>query len=208
MAYTYTWSNAVPLGSANANTADDAIRQLRAEIEERMDTICAAGSLWSTSSPTQDIALDFSSVGAQSSVHIYFHHTILRPTADEDDVYVSGPYTRSDNDTAGVLFGGLRLPVGCTLTDFHVIVDRLSASSAEFDLRRTTFDGSVTDSSIATKSVTTSGVSVEQIYGPAGTHEIADDYSYYIKCWPGAASQIRIYGFRATVDVTDLGDYL
>jgi hypothetical protein len=39
MAFTNPWSNIIPAGSDPANTADDEIRQLRLDIDERMDTI-------------------------------------------------------------------------------------------------------------------------------------------------------------------------
>lgn len=41
MAFTNPWSNIIPAGSDPANTADDEIRQLRLDIDERMDTIVA-----------------------------------------------------------------------------------------------------------------------------------------------------------------------
>lgn len=39
MAFTNVWSNIIPAGSDPANTADDEIRQLRLDIDERMDSI-------------------------------------------------------------------------------------------------------------------------------------------------------------------------
>ncbi len=39
MAFTNPWSNIIPAGSDPANTADDEIRQLRLDVDERMDTI-------------------------------------------------------------------------------------------------------------------------------------------------------------------------
>lgn len=39
MPFTNPWSNIIPAGSDPANTADDELRQLRLDIDERMDTI-------------------------------------------------------------------------------------------------------------------------------------------------------------------------
>jgi hypothetical protein len=39
MAFTNAWSNTTPAGSAAANTIDDAIQQLRLDVDERMDKI-------------------------------------------------------------------------------------------------------------------------------------------------------------------------
>jgi hypothetical protein len=39
MAFSNAWSNVIPAGSDPANTADDELRQLRLDIDERMDTI-------------------------------------------------------------------------------------------------------------------------------------------------------------------------
>jgi len=39
MAFSNVWSNVIPAGSDPANTADDEIRQLRLDIDERMDTV-------------------------------------------------------------------------------------------------------------------------------------------------------------------------
>ena len=41
MAYTNAWSNIVPAGSDALNTADDQIRRLRLDVQERMDDIVA-----------------------------------------------------------------------------------------------------------------------------------------------------------------------
>jgi len=47
MGYSRAWSNVTPLGSAPANTIDDEIRNLRQDVQERMDTILGAGK-WAT----------------------------------------------------------------------------------------------------------------------------------------------------------------
>ncbi len=39
MAHTNVWSNVIPAGSDALNTADDQIRQLRLDIQERMDEV-------------------------------------------------------------------------------------------------------------------------------------------------------------------------
>jgi len=39
MAHSNAWSNVIPAGGDAANTADDAIRQLRLDIQERMDEV-------------------------------------------------------------------------------------------------------------------------------------------------------------------------
>lgn len=44
MAFSNPWSNIIPAGSDPANTADDEIRQLRLDIDERMDQIVGAWS--------------------------------------------------------------------------------------------------------------------------------------------------------------------
>ncbi len=41
MAYTNAWSNIVPAGSDALNTADDQIRRLRLDVQERMDDVVA-----------------------------------------------------------------------------------------------------------------------------------------------------------------------
>lgn len=43
MAYTRSWSEADPLGTVQATTIDDEIRNLKVDIRERMDTLLGAG---------------------------------------------------------------------------------------------------------------------------------------------------------------------
>ena len=53
MAYSRAWSNITPTGSALANTIDDEVRNLRQDIQERMDTLLGAGK-WATD-PVADL---------------------------------------------------------------------------------------------------------------------------------------------------------
>lgn len=46
MGYLHSWDANQPLGTANSGTIDDIIRELKATIEERMDTILATGGKW------------------------------------------------------------------------------------------------------------------------------------------------------------------
>lgn len=197
MAYTNSWSNTVPAGSAAANTIDDAIKQLRLDIQERMDALVDD---W-TADP---VVL---TTTADQTVTRFYHHSILRPVNDEDDVDVEQLYTESDNDTAAHLRGHIALPVGCVLTDFDVVIDIQSATSGVVKLYYEGFTSSPGITQVGSLTETVSGVRVSAVVD-GGSHTVETARMYFVECVPGSAHNIRIYGFRATFTVADLGDYL
>ena len=75
MAHTNEWSNIVPAGSDALNTADDQIRRLRLDIQERMDEVVDD---W-TADPVVPLKLDVSRIsGTPDCARV---HTNANPTA-------------------------------------------------------------------------------------------------------------------------------
>jgi len=211
MAYTYTWTTAIPAGSADPGTIDDQIRRLRAEIEERMDTITAADSKWSTSSPSQDIGLELGATSALTGVEVYFGHEILQPHTDDDDVEYNELYFRMDNNDTWTYQGHLALPVGSTLTGFEAIVDLQGTTSIDIALKYRTFTVAPSVSQISSVNVTAAGIQREDVYGPGESpgHEVQINRMYYVLLTKnGGIGYPRVYGFKATINVTDLSDYI
>ena len=85
MAYTNTWSATIPLGSVNANLADDHIRQTRLDIQDRMQGPAdnsVVGVIGDWSNGTEIVVPRYFSHGEQSGTlnldfRLYNAHRIL-----------------------------------------------------------------------------------------------------------------------------------
>lgn len=109
MAYSRAWSNVTPSGSALANTVDDEIRNLRVDIQERLDTILGAGK-WATD-PIADL----------TSKVLYIPGWAGMKGADTGVGFVDNTYGLSlTNNGNAIWFIPIVLPQGCTITGIQI----------------------------------------------------------------------------------------
>ncbi len=202
MPYTNAWSSTIPLGSADPGTIDDVVRQLRLDIEERMNDVVAD---WTV----DPVVLDVSTVGTQTGVVIMYHHTILQPRQDDDDVGYEGAglgeYFLSDNETGKTAFGALNFPVGSTLTNFEATIDVGGGGDLDMRIAYIT-SGTGARTLVSTISQATSGIRTMD----TGTisHPVLTNRAYYVHFDNTTSVRYRIYAMKATIDVTGLVGYI
>src|SRR5678816_4211661 len=132
MPYTNLWSNVIPAGGVQAKLIDDHIRQLRFDLEERLEDKIFT-----------DMALDplvlkdeFSGKKVSKQMVISFAEMSKSVLGKEHiiDQYKMIAFT----DSAPVVIP-IHLPPGVTLTLFEVMNDRVDSGSVIFDLRKRAF---------------------------------------------------------------------
>ncbi len=210
MPYTRVWNITSPPGSAQASTADDEIRNLREDIEERMDDITAAGGLWSADDP---ILLDNTNVGAQTAVGLFFSHELIQHGNDEDDTLWTDPYFESDNtaNRAAYLPLSPMLPVNCTLQTVSVLIATDASAVVDTNVYWRTYaaPSPTNNNAVADIQNHTNTAITDLLIGGPLAHAVATDRMYYIK-WNNTigSTRFRIYGVKITIDVADLTAYI
>lgn len=126
MPYTRTpWSNLIPAGSRRAGDVDDAIRELRVDIAERMAALVVD---WTT-----DPVVPLSGLsGAVTGAQLVFGPQILKGRDDQDD-NVTIEYVQNDEENKS-MYGQIVMPVGTVITLFEAWVDKNTAPSATVQL--------------------------------------------------------------------------
>lgn len=159
MSYTRPWSSNTPSKNRPANQTATAIRELRLDVEERMNTVLTGLGSW-TSDPT---------VAASASKYMLLHWSAFKPTL----MYGSNAGASASNfDSAGlstqfgvrilgsgslVINAPIILPRPCTLVDVSIFGHTaantsIAATVYEVDVRTT----SPTRTSLATRTVAAS----------------------------------------------------
>jgi|SRR6267142_2990806 len=145
MAYTRPWTKNNPPGSQAANTADDELRNLRQDTEERMTTLVTG---WDTAAPTDPIVARPAILGNVTGKTLIIPASLFIPVP-------SGPlHLTVGADTT--MYYGLILPMGVTVTQFSYLINNGAASgSSTLKLQRKVFDTTLTVTTLDTVTVTT-----------------------------------------------------
>lgn len=201
MPYTNPWSNIIPSGGAQAITIDDQIRQLRLDIQERMDTILATGGKW-TNDP---IALPSFS-GQVNDRHIIIPALAIQHVNDEDNTRWEwgGHGIFKAQDAGLVSVCPLQLPIGIVITRFEFISQLFgSGTSLSVKLYKRAFNTSDAVTQIGSTLVNNlSGAEQLTDSGAGSLSETVDESTYWIENQPsGAFSTYWMYGYRLTVNV-------
>lgn len=199
MAYTNTWSNIIPAGSAAANTVDDQIRQLRLDIQERMDDIVID---W-TADP---VVLDVGVIGAQTGVVRFFGPWLIAPARDDDDVSWGNFYFEADNNANFPAFMPLALPVGAVVTEITIISDKNTATNYDATFNHSAYATSPVFTEVSSVTVSATGVREDTVF--TGTHTVATLRVYMLKFNSTGGGRFRIYGAKVTFNVSGLSAYL
>lgn len=201
MPYTNPWSNIIPSGGAQASTIDDQIRQLRLDIQERMDTILDTGGKW-TDDP---IALPAFS-GQVNDRHIIIPAHSIQHVNDEDNTRWEwgGVGIFKTQDVGLVTVCPLRLPIGIVITRFEFI-SQLFGIGASLGVKIFKRAFNTTDSATQIGSTLVNNlVGAEQLIdsGAGSLSETVDESTYWIENQPsGGFTTYWMYGYRLTVNV-------
>jgi hypothetical protein len=200
MAYTNTWDSDDPLGSADADTIDDIIRQLKFDIQERMNGIVVD---W-TADPIQ----------LKDAISGNVTKTLLIPgiafltRQDEDDVQRYGTYIETDNSDTPSLYYGLVLPPNAVITQIDMLSDKNGQTNVALKLHSTMFDGSLTDTVENTITNTTAGVQTSSSGTIAVTIAATSFYFFEFVCTPGTTTRAKLYGVKLTYTAHNITETL
>lgn len=177
MAYDNTWSNVIPPGGDPLNTADDHIRQVRLDVDQRMDDVVGSWSSDPVQGPTVSRTIDWTA-------------GVLKTTGGAAD-HVSSDDISVQSDTASTsiiwYIPLLGLPVGIVLDTVLLRVYRDDAAAVvDVDLEK--IDGSPTKTDIGViTSTDVSGWHTLSISSLAHTVLADNSYRVEVLLTPGAA---------------------
>lgn len=151
MAYSNTWATTIPLGSSQASNLDDAIRQLRLDLNERFDGFVFEDM---TADP---LAIQQSSFGAKEDKKMVIPYTsfIIEPSEGNAFEYNTGFVTVNAN--AQPVKASLMLAVGTTIKRVEWLVSTDDAALFSLRLRSGSFEAPSTVIDDLTLSKTSSG---------------------------------------------------
>ena len=174
MAYTQAWSNLIPLGSAAASTADDELRALRRDVQERMDTILGAGK-WAT-----DPVVTYPIAGIKQYLSIFSGQLVSGGAGVSSAVFNAANFQLTSSGAGSAKFMiPFSLPVGYTLTQAKLfgVTGGVAGMTVRLAVHRMASDGSSDTSFVVTGY--TSGVLALDTF--AFTEVVADGYYYVLE---------------------------
>lgn len=187
MAYTNTWSDTIPLGSADADTIDDAIQQLRKDIHDRMDDIVED---WTADPvvPTQQ---------KRTGLELILSGYLVQPEEDDDDVSYPDKYFQSDNSATNTSRMPLPVRNDWKITKVEVLFDLSTDTSVTIGLHKTAFTASAGDTTVDSATVSASGIGIVEVF--SGSETVSDSY-YWLKFVGSDAGRYRVYAVKITYD--------
>lgn len=204
MAFTDTWDaafNNAPAGSAQISGGDDAIRQTRLAVFERLAAILDDPNV---DPPTIKTAV-LGTLGAQTGVVMAFGPHMMDAVNDEDDTRheVDG---FEHQDTGLTSFGSLYLPSGITIQKLQASMDKsLSANCTCTLFKINIHTGARTDLDAAVRAVAGIGLSDGAIANPPGIGDVVDSTNYVYGVEFVAAGFVltkpKLFAVLLTVDV-------
>jgi hypothetical protein len=152
MAKTYPWSTIVPAGSEQASTADDHIRRLRLEIEERMNDIVED---WSA----DPVALKPFSVGGAAGGKLIVHSSAFIVEPSEDQMAEYGDDNLQVASGTNPMRAALQLVPGLVINKMRAIVTHNGGGSDVIvSLKSLQFSTALATSTICQLQTATDGV--------------------------------------------------
>lgn len=184
MPYTRSWSDATPAGTRAANQIDDAIREFKVDLHERMDSALVTD--WTTDPVVAKPEVS----GKVDGKYVLFGPQILQPRQDEHDI----AYDKNlvDLDTTEIMWGALSpLPVGVIITEFATVVDRVSGANATIAFYSVDFSTGVGSAAIATLVTSVAGINL--IVSGVLAEGTTNDRYYAVSV---VGNNPKCYGFR------------
>jgi len=182
MPYTRSWNEATPAGTRAANQIDDAIREFKVDLRERMNSTLVND--WTVDPVVAKSAIS----GLVNGKYLLFGPHILTNRQDEHDTSHQEEYFQFDGTEASQ--GSLIFPLGITIVEFAVLVNKVSGVNMTIEFYRTSFTTGV-KTSIHT--LTHSAVGITQSTSPALADVPDLDRMYHIRA---VGNGCRFYGAR------------
>lgn len=194
MPFSNAWSTAIPSGASPANTIDESIRQLRLDLEERIEAALITDLAADPLVPLPAIS------GKVTGKEIYIPAWSFVAHNDFADTVVGSNLYINDTNGGATFRAPLVLPVGCQITRAVLMYDNRSGGTTQWNLQKSAFGlvASLTDV-FALRNITGTGI-VNDDSG-ALTETIAANSMYFVNV--AAVQGGRIYGVKIVYDTPD-----
>ncbi len=208
MTYTRVWTQNNPPGSQAASTADDEIRNLRNDIEERMAALVTG---WATAGPTDPVVPLAVIKGNVIGKTLWYHHSAFEPDSYYDQGVPSSTFTRlalyaehvATDANVRLLWVPLVLPVGVNVTAIGFLVNRNGVSNMTCRFLSNTYTTPTPSTTvIGTASTAINGVIEVAPGGGLPLTTLANNMYYGEVSFP-VSQPARLYGLRLVYDTPD-----
>lgn len=195
MTYSNNWSDTRPLGSAQAHTADDEIRDLRLDIHERMDELVED---W-TADP---VVAKQSAYGTKEGKTLIVHGSafVIEPSEVNSFNYADSG-TSSVSNVAQPMRAWVPLPNGVTITKIEWLVTNGDTAAISLVFGSLEFVQALTVEVLSSLSTTESGVGIVDS-GEIGL-AVGADKCYFLKADKSGGAAFGINAVRITYDTPD-----
>lgn len=211
MAYTRTWDAAyygAPAGGAQVSGGDDAIRDTRFDMKQRMDTLV---NDWNAD-PLTIKATALGVLGQITGRKLSFGPHTFDAVNDNDDTDHQSGYLGMN--TTGLTFNGtLYLPHGISIMKLEASMDKGLAATCSLELFKINLtSGAKTVLDTAVRSVAGVGITAGAIANPPGILEVTDSATYvygarfFADAW--VITGPKFYGITLTVDIPSIAAYV
>jgi hypothetical protein len=146
MPFAFTWTNVDPADPTAANLLGKDIRDLRAAIQERMDSVFCLGNSWSTSDPTHPLVVAPAILGTVAVKTISLHHSAFKVMSGTGILTLTELYAQNTHasaiaigDNPLTLIAPVVLPQGVTISGASIMVDPRGAGSVAAALDYVTY---------------------------------------------------------------------
>src|SRR6266498_1975426 len=196
MAFTRGWNNATPPGTRAAKQIDDAIRELKVDLSERL--LAKLFSALPNDTVEANLVVRPEILGNVTARKLVFGPQGFQSLNDEDDTVVTEESFRSDNEAGKHACMALKIPTGVTITLFEATLSAV-AGSVQCELYKVNLTtGAKTSISTVTRSGTSPGIA-----SSAALSEAVDGSAHYGVRLIAPGQFISCYGIRITVTVPD-----
>ena len=201
MAFTRGWDTTTPAGTRAAAQIDDAIRELKVDIDDRWV------SKIFTSVPNDTVEANLvvqpSISGTLTARRMCFGPQILINFNSDITAIQGDEVWQSNTNFQSSAWGNIILPTGVTIQDFEFISNRQTRTSVTAELFYTTFGVSPASTTISSLTRTAAGIGIESAPGAIANVVNSEDRMYKVKVTAAGSGAYLIYGFRITIDRPD-----
>src|SRR6266516_2688915 len=197
MPFTRVWTKNNPPGSQQAFTADDEIRNLREDIEERIGILVTG---WSTSSPLDPLVVRPEVLGNVTGKIVSFSHWSFRPLWSGSIITVGTGETALYLESTGgfTWYAPVQLPIGATITSLSYLFNRNDGNPPNLTGKLSYNDYTTTPATTDIASVTGTANGI-QLVTSVLSHVVAANRLYFLSIVLGAGASLnRLYGASIT----------
>lgn len=191
MAYTNAWVTNVPAGGDPAKTADDHLRRLRLDLDERLSEIFVDFD-------ADPVVLKDAILGKKTSKYLVVPHSAMVGV----NTYITDG-TAEVLGSAGPAYLPIILPPGVTIKEIEFRVDRGAAVNVAITMRRRQINAVAAEATFATDIVTAVAgphVVTTLTADPALAHVVSADFQYYARLDYGGAAAGYFHAMRIKYD--------